>query len=768
MRSTYTVMGYDVPDTSGGFPNESSAAGFTSVRPKLGIQKLVDPEVALEEFNTVRVLNQPLKTGSGGGGGGSGTGTGTGTGTGGGGSAANGGTVVGGKKLSVGVEVLIGLVGFFGLCFVLFGARWAYVKRHYRLQGATAGRGGGGGGKGMGDGGDGEGGGLEEAVAYRLARRRTKSDPYGPSEETLRASRFEDFKKKKAAEEDEEDEEEERMGEGKKRRDMEMGYVAVKMHARSDSEESTADPLSNANKTLSTTATKMRAQQEWERESLFSTLGKQPQDRGQDRQSGGSIFEDIPYPPPNLPLPSSHLNVNTNIASTAHPINTATTTTTKLGGDDMDISDHSLSISPTTPTTTTRASRTMPNISSFDLEGGRYPSISSTVQGRGSWYPDERDSRYADARDSRYSSNRDSRYSSNRASGYMASYSGRDQHQRTDSGEAGPSMPLLAHTRSESSISRLADPINVNDNFNEDDVERVSERHDAVNRNPYQQQTYPPFQQGSSVRRPISEFGEVEDGFRRVERRGEGRGGGEERPVSGVAGIGTRRGSGMGLFTPPTTHSHPHPHTHSHTPSRSHQRQQFGSRDMNMSGNRMSGMSGLSGMTVVDEIPPLPSMMPMETTSVDSSMTGEAAGSRILPPLSSQPPIETQTAQGPLGLRHSHPSRTDQPLVGEQMHSQGRGLPPPHQQQQQSYAGASRGVNASSLLRGETPEYKETSYGAPDYLGSAPDNSRTTTTTGRLRVGGGVYGGSEMMSGAPGFQASDLSLSAKGSTGHGS
>ena len=105
MRSTYTVMAYDAPDSQGNFPNASSPATSAVIRPRLGLLGLTDPAVANEEFHTVRVLNQPLKTSDSGSGSGSKSGV------------SNASTVEG-KKLSVGVEVLIGLVGFFALCFV--------------------------------------------------------------------------------------------------------------------------------------------------------------------------------------------------------------------------------------------------------------------------------------------------------------------------------------------------------------------------------------------------------------------------------------------------------------------------------------------------------------------------------------------------------------------------------------------------------------------------------------------------------------------------
>lgn len=203
MRSTYTVMAYDQPDAQGKFPNMTASAAI--IRPRLGILSLTDPQVALQEFNTVRVLNQPLTPGSnqangGGGGGGSGTGT-----------SSGGVSEHDGKKLSVGVEVLIGILGFFGLCFILFGIRWAYARRAYykrhphthpshRTFGLGLGFGGGSSSNGTISSTQERKERQEEAmrqdVAYRLARRSSTSDPYGPSEDTLRALRFEEYKRK--------------------------------------------------------------------------------------------------------------------------------------------------------------------------------------------------------------------------------------------------------------------------------------------------------------------------------------------------------------------------------------------------------------------------------------------------------------------------------------------------------------------------------------------------------------------------------------------
>lgn len=179
MRSTYTVMAYDQPDSNGTFPNAtaptSSGGSISSlIRPRLGLLSLTDPTVALDEFNTVRVLKQPLGTGNGANGGAQGK------------SAVDASS---GKKISVGIAVLIGLLGFFALCFVLFTARWAYARRRYRRERALGG--------GPNDSGDLKTDDqLVQDVAYRLARRSSRSNPYGPSEDTLRALRYSEYKRR--------------------------------------------------------------------------------------------------------------------------------------------------------------------------------------------------------------------------------------------------------------------------------------------------------------------------------------------------------------------------------------------------------------------------------------------------------------------------------------------------------------------------------------------------------------------------------------------
>ncbi|TFK19803.1 hypothetical protein FA15DRAFT_697324 [Coprinopsis marcescibilis] len=130
MRNVYTVMAYTEPNPDGTFPPISEDA--TSVpgnpgdpptwttTPRLGMLGITDPQIALEEFHTVRVLNKPL-----------------------GDLGANGRNSPGadgdhnGTKPSTGVIVIIALVGAFVVCSLFFGIRWFITRRRYRKQRAA-------------------------------------------------------------------------------------------------------------------------------------------------------------------------------------------------------------------------------------------------------------------------------------------------------------------------------------------------------------------------------------------------------------------------------------------------------------------------------------------------------------------------------------------------------------------------------------------------------------------------------------------------------
>jgi hypothetical protein len=122
LRNVYFVMAYAPPDANGQFNPPSGSQGDirTMIDPRLGLLNLTNPTVALQEFHTVRVLNQPLSSSSPGK---DGTGA----------KNADG-------KLSVGIDVLIGLAGFVALCFLLFAGRWLLgKKRMYHLSASRSG-----------------------------------------------------------------------------------------------------------------------------------------------------------------------------------------------------------------------------------------------------------------------------------------------------------------------------------------------------------------------------------------------------------------------------------------------------------------------------------------------------------------------------------------------------------------------------------------------------------------------------------------------------
>jgi hypothetical protein len=117
LRNVYTVMAYTAPGANGSFAPVNGSN--QTITPKLGLLSLTNPTIALEEFNTVRVLDQPISGGNSSGGPA--------------GESPTSSTVsLGGKKLSVGIVVLIGIMSFFALCCVVFVARWYMFRRRYR------------------------------------------------------------------------------------------------------------------------------------------------------------------------------------------------------------------------------------------------------------------------------------------------------------------------------------------------------------------------------------------------------------------------------------------------------------------------------------------------------------------------------------------------------------------------------------------------------------------------------------------------------------
>ena len=155
MRNVYTVMAYTVPTDDGAFPPISDSKVNILVQPRLGLMSLTNSTMALDEFNTVRVLNQPLSDGP---------------------VDADSASQSGGKKLSTGIIVLIALLGFFAFCCVMFIVRsLVYRRQFYRRQ--EKGR--------QTD--------YKDELAYQLTHRTSGSIP---SEDTLRTMRYEEYLKK--------------------------------------------------------------------------------------------------------------------------------------------------------------------------------------------------------------------------------------------------------------------------------------------------------------------------------------------------------------------------------------------------------------------------------------------------------------------------------------------------------------------------------------------------------------------------------------------
>ena len=188
MRSVYTVLAYDPPDAKGAFPNASTSI-MPTIQPRLGLLSLINTTLALEEFHQERVLNQPLLPNANQAGSNSSTGSG-------GGSRSNV-AEPGGKKLSVGVEVLLGILGFLFLICAIFGS-WYLVQRRRRARDrreALA--------RGLYVGAESDDDEKDRAAlmqreaAFMLARRSTVSSRYGPSEDTVRAQRFEEYMKRR-------------------------------------------------------------------------------------------------------------------------------------------------------------------------------------------------------------------------------------------------------------------------------------------------------------------------------------------------------------------------------------------------------------------------------------------------------------------------------------------------------------------------------------------------------------------------------------------
>jgi len=113
LRNVYTVLAHDVPFANGSFDTE--ATKNLQINPRLGLISLTDPEVAMDEFHTVRVLGQPLSSA---------------------GSPDSGSTPsssdgVSNHGLSVGLKVLLGLVGAFALALLMFAIRFWWQRKKW-------------------------------------------------------------------------------------------------------------------------------------------------------------------------------------------------------------------------------------------------------------------------------------------------------------------------------------------------------------------------------------------------------------------------------------------------------------------------------------------------------------------------------------------------------------------------------------------------------------------------------------------------------------
>lgn len=113
LRNVYTVLAHDTPLANGSFNTRAARyPGNIRILPRLGLISLTDPEVAMDEFHTVRVLGKPLSS------------AGPPEGQSSSGGASNHG-------LSVGLKVLLGLIGAFALALLLFAVRFWWQRRRW-------------------------------------------------------------------------------------------------------------------------------------------------------------------------------------------------------------------------------------------------------------------------------------------------------------------------------------------------------------------------------------------------------------------------------------------------------------------------------------------------------------------------------------------------------------------------------------------------------------------------------------------------------------
>ena len=113
LRNVYTVLAHDAPLANGSFNTRAERDPRSiQILPRLGLISLTDPEVAMDEFHTVRVLGKPLSSAG----------------------VPDGQSSSGGASshgLSVGLKILLGLIGAFALALFLFAVRFWWQRRRW-------------------------------------------------------------------------------------------------------------------------------------------------------------------------------------------------------------------------------------------------------------------------------------------------------------------------------------------------------------------------------------------------------------------------------------------------------------------------------------------------------------------------------------------------------------------------------------------------------------------------------------------------------------
>lgn len=106
LRNVYAVLSSDPSNET-----DIDSVGNEVLSPRLGFIPLTDPTTALQEFHSVRVLGESLDPPN---------------------NNENSNIVDVNKSLSVGIIILIAIIGFFLACVTLFGVRWWILRRRYK------------------------------------------------------------------------------------------------------------------------------------------------------------------------------------------------------------------------------------------------------------------------------------------------------------------------------------------------------------------------------------------------------------------------------------------------------------------------------------------------------------------------------------------------------------------------------------------------------------------------------------------------------------